>query len=49
MKNDDGEWERPIFGPSASLFVGHSPTAGMLPPHASRTAQISGRAICSQL
>jgi hypothetical protein len=28
------DWKRPIFGPATSLFVGRSPSAGMLPPHA---------------
>jgi len=37
------------LGLPASLFVGQSPTAGILPPHASRQAQISGRAICVPL
>jgi len=40
----------PIFGPDASLFFGRSPTdGGMLPPHASHPAQISGRAIRAYL
>src|SRR6267142_242900 len=36
MENENGERlpERPIFGPATLLFVGRSPTAGMLPPHA---------------
>ena len=34
MKNGLKEGiERRIFGPPASLFVGYSPLAGMLPPH----------------
>jgi hypothetical protein len=41
--------ERLIFEPATLLFVGRSPTAGMLPPHASWPAQISGRAICDYL
>jgi hypothetical protein len=41
--------ERPIFVPATLLFVGRSPTAGMLPPHASWPAQIFGRAICCYL
>jgi hypothetical protein len=48
-KEEEKLCERRIFGPPASLFVGHSPTSGMLPPHASRAAQISRRAICSHL
>jgi hypothetical protein len=57
-KNQDKTWQanrienpskRRIFSPPASLFVGHSPTSGMLPPPALRAAKISRRAICSHL
>ncbi len=46
---DEERPERPIFEPATLLFVGRSPTAGMLPPLAAWPAQISGRAICCYL
>ena len=44
-RGTDSEEKQPIFGSATSLFIGHSPTLGMLPPHASWPPQISGCAI----